>query len=86
MFVAFANSTVLDEAHHKAWRRKVYWLEEIFDDAVSNGSGAATTSTETVTRDTTFSTKVNVPAGKKLYIWLNYDNSLALFAKLARGK
>ena len=51
--------------------------EEIFDDAVSNGSGAAITSTETVTRDTTFSTKVNVPAGKKLYIWLNYDTQLS---------
>ena len=50
--------------------------EQIFDDAVSNGSGAAITSTETVTRDTTFSTKVNVPAGKKLYIWLNYDMQL----------
>ena len=49
--------------------------EEIFDNAVAGGLGAAIVS-ESVTRDTTFSTKVSVPAGEKLYIWLNYDKQL----------
>ena len=49
--------------------------EEIFDDAVSGGGGAAIV-TEEVTRDTTFSIKVNVPAGEKMYFWLNYDTQL----------
>ena len=50
------------------------------DGAVSIGDvhkeKEAITSTEIVTRDTTFSNKVNIPAGKKLYIWLNYDMQL----------
>ena len=60
--------------------------EEIFETVISSGSGGAITeikpteavSTEILTsRNTTFSVKVNVPAGKKLYIWLNYDMQLA---------
>ena len=69
--------------------------EEIFETAISSGSGGAITEmkpteavpTETVPteilpteapifRNSTFSVKVNVPAGKKLYIWLNYDMQL----------
>ena len=59
--------------------------QEIFDNAVSNGSGGAITEikpteiapTETQTsKNTTFSVKVNLPAGEKVYIWLNYDMQL----------
>ena len=49
--------------------------QEIFDNAVAGGLGAAIVS-ESTTRDTTFATKVSVPAGEKLYIWLNYDKQL----------
>jgi len=51
--------------------------QEIFDNAVANGQGAAITEQEVNhERDTTFSTTVFVPAGERLYIWLNYDMQL----------
>ena len=58
--------------------------EEIFETVISSGSGGAITEIKptdvnpeaTIFRNTTFSVKVNVPAGKKLYIWLNYDMQL----------
>jgi len=51
--------------------------EEIFQQAVSNGQGAALTSqTPNIEKDTTFATKISVPPGGKLYIWLNYDMQL----------
>ena len=59
--------------------RKELEAEEIFNDAVGSGDGsndAITTTETTVKRNTTFATKVNVPAGEKLYIWLDYDKQL----------
>ena len=52
--------------------------QEIFDNAVSNGLGAAITQEEyeTEVSDTSFATTVFVPAGEKLYVWLNYDMQL----------
>jgi len=53
--------------------------EEIFNNAVSNGQGAALTeeTTDSEVSDSSFSTTVFVPAGEKLYIWLNFDMQLA---------
>lgn len=51
--------------------------QEIFDNAVSGGQGAAlTTQDQETNRETTFSTQVAIPAGGKLYVWLNYDMQL----------
>ena len=49
--------------------------EEIFNNAVAGGLGAAIVS-QSITRDTTFATKISIPPGEKLYIWLNYDKQL----------
>lgn len=53
--------------------------EEIFDNAVSNGQGAALTeeTSDSEVSDSSFSTTVFVPAGEKLYIWLNFDMQLS---------
>lgn len=53
--------------------------EEIFQNAVSNGQGAALTeeTTDSEVSDSSFSTSVFVPAGEKLYIWLNFDMQLS---------
>jgi len=53
--------------------------QEIFDNAVSNGQGAALTqeTDDTEVSDSSFSTTVFVPPGEKLYIWLNFDMQLS---------
>ena len=51
--------------------------QEIFNNAVSSGTGAAIVEeTDTEVSDTSFATTVFVPAGEKLYVWLNYDMQL----------
>merc|ERR1711970_181772 len=50
--------------------------KEIYNDAKRKGQNAGLTS-QSELRDTSFHTKVNIPAGEDAYFWLTYDHQLA---------
>ena len=55
------------EVHEKAEAKKIY------NEAKTNGENAGLT---TQYLDTSFNTKVNIPAGEDAYFWLTYDHQL----------
>ena len=50
--------------------------KEIYEDAKRKGKNAGLT-TQSELRDTSFNTKVNIPARQDAYFWLNYEQHLA---------
>ena len=57
------------EVHEKAEAKKIY------NQAKERGENAGLT-TQNKAADTSFNTKVNIPAGENAYIWLTYDQQL----------
>merc|ERR1712110_775633 len=73
-FISSLTMRVGDKVTHGNVHEKKE-AKEIYDEAKERGEHAGLT-TESETKDTSFSTKVNVPAGEDAYFWLTYEQQL----------
>merc|ERR1712110_911636 len=73
-FISSLTMRVGDKVTHGNVHEKKE-AEKIYDEAKERGEHAGLT-TQSKTKDTSFNTKVNVPAGEDAYFWLTYEQQL----------
>merc|ERR1712110_374588 len=73
-FISSLTMRVGDKVTHGNVHEKKE-AEKIYDEAKERGEHAGLT-TQSETKDTSFNTKVNVPAGEDAYFWLTYEQQL----------